>query len=157
MGHGGGIPTIPKQLLGLLGIVTGSSVVGGVISSNKKKTTVPDTPGQTAVQPLAAGDRPIHVGQLAANRKAEDASWADVYLGDDAGNRYVVDISRLQKLLITIILVAIYAAWLWQDFDAPRGAFKEMHSLDEDKTFLWLLGISHAGYLASKATSKPKS
>ena len=110
---------------------------------------------RTWVAPLAATDNPTNVGQMDANKTAAEASWADLYLGEDVGNRYVVDINRLQKFLVTIILVTIYFAWFWQGLgqDHSKG-FVEMPGLDGKDTFLWLLGISHAGYLASKATPK---
>ena len=152
--HGGSVPTIPAQLLALLGIVSGSSVVGGVISNSKKETEAPKAPGATGLKSTAANDKSAtNAGQMDANKSPKDASWADLYLGEEVGNRYVVDISRLQKLLITIILVAIYAGWLW-DVLGKTGTYS-LPELDKDKTFLWLLGISHASYLALKATPKP--
>ena len=153
-GHGGNMPAIPEQLLGLLGIVSGSSVVGSVISNSKKQTDAPSAPGATGLKATAANDKSAtNAGQLDANKSSADASWADLYLGDDVGNRYVVDISRLQKLLITIILMAVYAGWLWKML-ADAGPYA-LPGLDEKQTFLWLLGISHASYLAIKATPKP--
>lgn len=154
VGHATVLPTMQQDLLGLLGIVSGSSVIGGVISNTKKQTAAPAAPGRP-VPMVKAGDAPVVVGQLDANASSADASWADLYLGEDVATRYVVDISRLQKLLVTIILIAIYAAWLWQAFgNAPAEGFTEMPKLDDKGTFLWLLGISHGSYLASKATTK---
>ena len=153
-GHGGEIPTMQQDLLGLLGIVSGTSVVGGVISNSKKQTEAPASPGKSIAK-AQPGDSPADVGQLDANKTPKEASWADLYLGEDVANRYVVDLSRLQKLLFTIILIAIYAAWLWQALgDPPKGIFAEMPKLDDKGTFLWLLGISNGTYLASKATPK---
>jgi hypothetical protein len=157
VGNGFSLPTMSQDLLGLLGIVSGPTVTAGLISNNKKQSDSPAAPKSAgaAVAPLAATDNPTNVGQMDANKTAAEASWADLYLGEDVGNRYVVDISRLQKFLVTIILVTIYFAWFWQGLgqDHSKG-FVEMPGLDGKDTFLWLLGISHAGYLASKATPK---
>jgi hypothetical protein len=156
--HAATIPSMPEQLLGLLGIVSGTTLVSGVISNNKKQTRAPAAATATgaAPSPVAAGDDPTDAGQMDANKSPADASWADLYLGEEVANRYVVDISRLQKLLITIILIAIYIGWLWNALH-NGGRFDKLPGLGADNsnnTFLWLLGISHAGYIASKATPK---
>jgi len=156
--HGAAIPTMPDQLLALLGIVSGTTVVGGVISNSKKQTApvAAPTAAGAASAPVAAGDSPLNAGQMDANASPAEASWADLYLGEEVANRYVVDISRLQKLLITIILVGIYIGWLWNELHG-KGPFPSLPGLGADNgnnTFLWLLGISHAGYIASKATPK---
>jgi hypothetical protein len=58
-----------------------------------------------AVQPLAAKDSPGQMGLMDINYSVKEASWADLYLGEEATNRYVVDVARLQKLILTVLLV----------------------------------------------------
>ena len=86
---------------------------------------------------------------------AAEASWADLYLGEEVANRNVVDISRLQKLVITILLIIAYITWLWEKLGhgMPDGF---VMPAPNDK-FLWLLGLSHGAYLAYKATPKTVS
>lgn len=42
-----------------------------------------------------------------------DASWADMFRGDDTGNAASVDLSKVQQFLITTGLVLMYAGMLW--------------------------------------------
>jgi hypothetical protein len=57
--HSGSFPEMQTHLFGLLGIVSGSSVVSSLIVDAKMRSPVPSGQPQ-AVQPLAAGDDPGH-------------------------------------------------------------------------------------------------
>jgi len=149
-----GFPQMQMQLFGLLGIVSGSPVVSNLIVDSKKRTPVSPTAMANiqATQPLATGDAPGQKGLMDLNHNVDEANWADLYLGEEAANRYVVDVSRLQKLIITILLVFGYVVLLWNTFDpSGAGAFAMP---DVNNEFLGLLGVSHGAYLASKATPK---
>jgi hypothetical protein len=110
-------------------------------------------PTETAPpQQLAAGDNPLQQGSMDVNATPAEASWKDLYLGEEVANRYVVDISRLQKLIITVLLVFAYMASLWTLLGHATVAALDMPDVGRD--FLALLGISHGAYLASKTTTK---
>jgi hypothetical protein len=104
------------------------------------------------VEPATLAD-PTLVGKIDRNLAPTEASWADLYLGEEEANRFTVDVSRLQKLLTTIILVIVY-------FVMVRSAFAQLPSYDRfvmpmvGANFVALLGASHAAYLAYKATPK---
>src|SRR5437764_10021945 len=147
-------PAIQPQLLILLGIVSASPVVSNIITDTKKQSSVPAA--QQANQPLSRADAPAQVGALDVNRQVSEAGWSDLFLGEEVANRYVVDISRLQKLIITVLLVVAYVGWLWNDLTTKK-TFTAMPQVDENGTFIWLLGISHAAYLAYKSTPKTPS
>jgi len=151
---GQSFPTIQPQLLILLGIVSASPVISNMITDAKKQLPVPSP--QKTVQPMSRGDAPDQVGAMDVNIQVKEASWSDLYLGEEVANRYVVDISRLQKLIITVLLVVAYVAWLWNDLTTNK-TFSAMPQVDENGTFVWLLGISHAAYLAYKSTPKSPS
>ena len=71
----------------------------------------------------------------------------------EVANASVVDVSRMQKLIVTIILGVVYTGALWNIFgDWAAPGPERMPPVAE--SFLVLLGVSHAGYLASKATPK---
>jgi hypothetical protein len=152
-----------------LGIVSISPVISNVIVDNKKNQTPqsaaapaspPAAPAVAPPEQLTAGDDPQQIGVMDANKSPYQASWSDLYLGEEVANRYVVDISRLQKLIITAILVFAYAVSLWRFFGHPPAlvghppgpAAFNMPEVGRD--FLALLGISHGAYLASKTTTK---
>jgi hypothetical protein len=147
-------PTIQPQLLILLGIVSASPVVSNIITDTKKQLSVPAAP--QANHPLSRADAPAQAGALDVNQQVSEASWSDLFLGEEVANRYVVDISRLQKLIITVLLVMAYVGWLWNDL-TTKTTFTAMPQVDENGTFIWLLGISHAAYLAYKSTPKTPS
>ena len=86
------------------------------------------------------------------NVNAADASWSELFMGEQAADRYVVDIGRLQKLIITVLLGIAYVVWLCNDLTAPKAAGLNMPSITD--TFVWLLGISNGAYLAAKAPTK---
>jgi hypothetical protein len=181
MSNGFSFPVIQTQLLALLGISSGSAVVSNIITDSKKATPPTTAPVVAApAAPAAAGApapaavpapaalhadpaviarSPLRVGSMVANTTAVQASWRDMFVGDEVATDQTVDISRLQKLIITILLAAAFMTFLWKalgDVGAAKGLL--MPSFGEDSTgFLWLLGISHGAYLAQKAAPKATS
>jgi hypothetical protein len=156
--QGTAFPTMQSDLFALLGIVSISPVISNVIVDNKKNQSprsaaAPAAPAVAPPEQLTAGDDPQQIGVMDANKSPYEASWSDLYLGEEVANRYVVDISRLQKLIITVILVFAYAVSLWRLFgQQPAPIALNMPEVGRD--FLALLGISHGAYLASKTTTK---
>jgi hypothetical protein len=162
-----GFPIIQPQLLALLGIASGSAVVAGLITDSKKATPTPAAPppenkalpasttlrSTTPPPPIASTGAPV--GSMAVNKAPEDASWSNLYLGDEVANDGVVDTGRLQSLVITVLLVVIYFSYLWKALIKAGDKGLEMPMVDGDANgFLWLLGLSHGAYLASKAVPK---
>ncbi len=151
----GTFPHIQQELLVLLGIVSGSTVVSNVISDRQK-----NTPGATPPPDNPKIGEPTQLGLVDYNVDPSEACWADLYLGDEVANRNAIDISRLQKLIITILLLFAYITRIWLalanthggTFALKGGTFSDMPNIDA--TFVWLLGISHAAYLGYKATPK---
>jgi hypothetical protein len=141
------LPKMPTELLELLGIVTGSAVVSNVIVDSKK--SVPVGP-----QPQPSPGEPAQVGLMDRNLTPAEASWADLYCGEEASNRDVVDVSRLQQLVITILLIITYIGQIWLSLEKATisGTLTDMPTIDS--SFVTLLGASHAGYLFYKATPK---
>jgi hypothetical protein len=156
--HSGDFPDMQTQLFGLLGIASVSPIVSSLIVDAKKRSPViptgqPDE--QQALQPLAAGDFPGRKGAMDVNYNVSDASWGDLYLGEEVANRYVVDVARLQKLIITALLILAYLIHLWKAFSPDGSGALDMPGVGT--TFLGLLGVSHGAYLADKATPKTPS
>jgi hypothetical protein len=157
----GPFPFMQSQLYALLGIVSGSAVVGGVIVNGKMNApNAPPPPDNAAI------GTPTNVGLVDSNVDACEASWADLYLGDEVANRDVVDISRLQKLIVTVLLIMTYVQLLWFHLVVdlhpaktagllPDAHFANMPQVGD--SFIWLLGISHGAYLAYKAVPKTQT
>jgi hypothetical protein len=152
-------PNMQPDLWALLGIVSGSAVASNLIV-DKKKTAQQPTDGHSRAAPAQPG-QPDQIGSIDRNVTVGEASWADLFMGEEAANRDVVDISRLQQLVITVLLVVSYAKLLWDKLGIAMGTM-DMPEVSNGVPangmtghgFLWLLGISHGAYLAYKATPK---
>jgi hypothetical protein len=91
-------------------------------------------------------------GSVVEKLTATDARWIDIVLGDES-DATVVDVSKVQKLAFTVLLLVTYGAALFSVF-AVTSPVKQFP--DVDPGFLALLGVSHAAYLAYKMTPKAK-
>jgi hypothetical protein len=139
-----------QRLWGLLGISVASTVGAGAIKSMKKgKEPVPAAAG--AQQNFAAVAN--RQGLLVTNATVNDASFWDMFRGEEPANYTLVDIGKVQMFLFTIVAALAYFVTLWQTIatQAP-GEIEAMPSLSEGLVFI--LGISHAGYLGNKWTDK---
>ncbi len=86
------------------------------------------------------------------NRSAKDASWLDLFMGEETGNGAWLDLGKMQMFLFTLIVWASYAAALSDALtkalinDAGMGGLPPLSS-----EMIGLLAISHGAYLANKA------
>jgi hypothetical protein len=83
-----------------------------------------------------------------------------LFRGDEVGNAASADLSKVQQFLITTIVLLVYASSIVRCLygDPSKGALvtddlKQLPELGDH--VIWLIGISHAGYLGYKATSHP--
>jgi hypothetical protein len=142
---GGDLPAIEPDLFGVIGLVTGSAVISNVLVDAKKRETQTNPADQNLV------------GKIDTNVSPDDASWEDLYLGEEEGNRNSIDVSRFQKLVVTFVLVIVYMQMCWQAFVQASTAYDAFAMPIVGGHFLILLGSSHAAYLAYKATPKTPS
>ncbi len=73
---------------------------------------------------------------------------SELFKGDEMGNDAQVDLAKIQMFYFTLILVFVYAVALGNSL-AGCEAIAQFPDLDPGM-IAWL-GISHAGYLTSKA------
>jgi hypothetical protein len=100
------------------------------------------------------GSNPATGTSLAAyHNTLDEASWLDMFRGDDPAEANQPDLSKIQQFLITLALVGGYGVLIGDMFCHLTGLFDGFPALDPK--FVWLLGISHAGYLTYKAAPKP--
>lgn len=146
--------TIGPDLLIVMGISAASMVATPAILSLK---TQEPANAQELLQAVEVGDVSA-VGKVHGRPDPEQASWADIFRGDEVGNANAPDLGKIQQFLITGLLLAYYAILLgqmcWDGIGPPIGdpPKRSIDSLpDFDASMVWLLGISHAGYLGYKA------
>jgi len=155
---------IPEEVWLAMGIST-TSLVGSplILKGKKEKKTNEAEAERTAIRlGLLAEDatdkkkREVaekhSSGQLDRNEKPEDARLYDLVRGEEVGNADVLDLTRLQNLFFTLILIGSYAASLGSILISASGTISKFPEIGASN--LALLGISHAGYLASKAVDK---
>jgi hypothetical protein len=145
--------TIPGELLLAMGISATSLVAAPALLSLKADE---DPDGDTADAATARmGVSMVANGKLANKAAPAQASWADLVTGEEVGNVGTPDLGKIQQVLITLILLGAYAGYVFENFSLVRGVIGSLPQLD--KSFVWLLGISHASYLAYKAAPHTKS
>ncbi|MCZ4088702.1 hypothetical protein [Sinorhizobium psoraleae] len=124
--------SIPSTLLAVMGISIASTVSSIVVKSAK------DMQAPERIAASDASDRP----RFSQIFLVEEGELADL----------TVDITKFQNFWFTLILVAAYIFFAGSRI-ADLGS--AMNSLpDFNETFVMLLGISHAGYLAGKIPAR---
>jgi len=149
---------IPEGVLVAMGIST-TSLVGSplILKEKKEKGNEPMLMKKFGVktpEELTPEHTRSAVGILTRNTHPQDARLHNLVGGEEIGNKETLDLTRLQNLFFTLVLVGVYAVSLgYMLVDAtPISEFPELGS-----SAVTLLGISHAGYLTSKAVDKTVS
>ena len=151
---------IPEELWIAMGISTTSLVASPLILiQRQKQTTKTDASSRTLGIKKSDNDAKGQVvknfiGPLRRNTKPEEARLYDLISGEETSNWNILDLSRLQNLFISLVLVTAYAASLGcyllkvvnEIGGMPIDKFPELNA-----SFVALLTISHAGYLVGKA------
>jgi len=125
---------IPGELLAVIGISVGSTASSITVKSYKDSTS----PGSVAAS--APGVDPPRLAQVFLE---EEGAMADK----------VVDIGKFQNFWFTLILVVGYVALVISDAQSASSIAK-FTLPGFSTTFVALLGISHAGYLAAKVPGR---
>src|SRR5262249_35289596 len=63
----------------------------------------------------------------------------------------VIDVAKFQNFILTLALGITYVVLLWQ---LPKPGYPNLDLPQGQGNILWLLGISHAGYLGGKLPTK---
>jgi hypothetical protein len=134
--------SIPSVVLALLGISVGSAVTV-TAAKTAKNTTRPANVAATVPAPAGTEVPGPWRPSLLQIFLLEEGTYAD----------QVVDITKFQNFVITVVLVLGYIGLAVQSITAAGGASKVTALPAFSGTFLVLLGISHAGYLAGKLPS----
>ncbi len=145
---------VPSQVWGLLGISTASFVTAVTIKSQKKNLNVSPEAAQKTTEALKkVGDNPKKLaesqGALVAFERPRDASVADLFKGDEVISAAYLDLGKVQVFFFTLIVVFAYAAEVGTVLYGTQETIKALPELSTG--IVALLGISHAGYLTSKA------
>ncbi|SFQ15641.1 hypothetical protein SAMN05216567_111223 [Variovorax sp. OK605] len=91
---------------------------------------------------------PSATGRVLVKNNPGDARLADFIRGEDIGNANVVDLPRLQMLLITAVVVLAYGGAIGHILGTGASFLVELPKLSS--TVLLLVLVSHGGYIAGK-------
>jgi hypothetical protein len=126
---------IPPQLLGLMGISAGSGVLATGVKGSK------DAPGSTANVAREGKTITLRNGTTATIAPKFAQIWLEEE-GDQADK--VVSITKYQNFIFTIVILGFYVSTAWKSGTLPTLP----------NNLVWLIGISHAGYVGGKVPDK---
>jgi hypothetical protein len=147
--------TIPKEILAVMGISTASLVGSPLILKGKKEreneSLLMKTFKVNTLNDLTPEQKGSAVGILQQNLQPKDAHLYELIRGEEISNKKRLDLTRLQNLLFTLILVGVYVVSLGYMLTSaiPISEFPQLGD-----SAVTLLAISHAGYLTGKAVDK---
>jgi hypothetical protein len=140
---------IPEELFYAVGLSLGSMVLTPLILRPKGARLPSD---EDIIQAeTTTVDRPRNLrafGLVHARANPSGARWSDVVKGDEVSNAGHYDLSKLQQLGITLLLIGVYVA----SVVAALRVSDVLNSLPAlDLGLVTLMAVSHAGYLSYKA------
>jgi hypothetical protein len=146
---------LPTELWLLMGISTTTLVASPLILSTKTNKPTDEAAAARTFNTIVTNQ---HVdpdmldtkGEVIVNTNAAAARWSDMFRGEEVANGGQLDLGKIQMFYFTLILIFAYASAMGAMFAAQTtariGSFPAL-----DASMIALLGISHAGYLTSKA------
>lgn len=151
--------TIPGDLLAAMGISAFTAAATPAILALKSSQSATSGEVNAAQQRVADGiggkaQNTCATGRAVGRVSQESASWLDMVTGDETSNAGIVDLSKVQQLLITILLLGTYISMLIRVLATATKADDLAGLPNLSQYFVGLLAVSHAGYLAYKATPK---
>lgn len=136
---------IPSQLLGLMGISVASATVAGAVKDYKNATR-PDK--------IAGGEGFLKTSKTRASvtsttqetATGQAPSFVQVFLEEEGslGENRVISVTKFQNFVFTLALGVIYVV-----LAVKAGGYPVL-----DEKVLWLIGISHTGYIGGKLPNK---
>jgi hypothetical protein len=149
---------IDWQVWALLGIST-TSLIGTPLLNGNKRREQPlqaDAQVQKTAQALNENAQDVardRVGVLYSNSSIQDARFTDMFEGEELANAQLLDVGKLQMFVFTTIIATVYGIQLYQ-LIAHNDLTDDVSLPKINEGLLALLGVSHAGYLGTKAITQ---
>lgn len=140
--------TIPNELLLAMGI-SATSLVATPALLTLKSQQEPEQGALTSAKQALDDNNMSNNGKVLVRDDPKDATWADLVTGEEVGNVASPDLGKIQQAFITLLLLGGYIAYCFAQLDGSQDVITGLPTVD--RSFVWLLGISHASYLAYKA------
>ena len=135
--------SVPQEIFLAAGISLTSLAATPLIHSVKARQQTSTIPfGKTRDELKDTGARMI--GRIYIASSPAKTTWPDLFRGDENTNADELELGKVQLFFFTVIKLAAYGYALFAKFaDAPPVSFPEL-----GQSFLTVLALSHAGYLA---------
>ena len=148
--------SLPEPLLWAMGITTTSLVGSPLLLSSKKGATRDAVATSEALDKVARQTGTDRAGMdaqgtLYCNARPESARWLDLLTGEEISNAGHIDVSRVQMLYISLLLILVYAVLVGIEFRQATGLITSLPDLNQ--YMVGLLTISQGGYLMNKAVA----
>lgn len=154
--------SIPMELWAAMGISLASLVGTPLILGSKSDQSPSGIALKNTSNALGTSVDDIAdqaLGTVFSNPSPRDARVSDMFQGDEVGNKATVDLAKVQMFAFTLSLILAYGAGVWALLASLPGASGDnlakssagLPALTKDSVYLLL--ISHAGYLTSKAVN----
>jgi hypothetical protein len=154
---------IPGELLAALGLSAASlAATPALLTLNSNRPPPTEDQRANVARTLEMADNEMDsTSSVFGRTDPAYARWMDIFRGEDVATAASPDLSKIQQFLLTLLVLGVYVAALLVMFlrqEAtlilpPGGASASLPPISEE--FIWLLGISHASYLAYKAAPQP--
>ena len=95
-------------------------------------------------------------GVLYANKSVDDASFTDIFEGDELANTMYIDVTKVQMFWFSIIAITGYTIMILQMFLITAPADLKSFPVLTDG-LIGILAVSHATYLGGKGFTQTKS
>ena len=145
---------IPETVWMLMGIST-TALVGAPLIRNKKKNPRlalnPDDQEQVLDNQRKGLAGHVRVeGQIVAKKSPQDASWSDLFIGEQVSDAAHLNLAKIQMFFFTVLLLITYGVSIASLLTQPEEKIPDALP-DVGEGMLTLFGISQGGYLADKA------
>ncbi|MGZ7136420.1 MAG: hypothetical protein ACXVHY_11130 [Methanobacterium sp.] len=142
---------VPEQIWVLLGIST-ISLVGSPLILSRKKLSNPDEEklidANINLEDKLNEKNMVNIGTVVKRNDPNEASFFDIFTGDEILGSGSVNMAKLQMFFFTIIILIVYCVLLLDLMTKPEPitGFPELST-----GLIALLAISHGGYLTEKS------
>lgn len=139
---------VPNNLLILMGISVGSATTAGAVKSSKDLNPNALVPIQGTVEPNPAAKAEAVVNRAPTSAAVKKPRKLSQVVLEEEGSQIdkIVDVAKFQNFIFTI---ALGLAYIVLAANLPKPNYPVFSD-----TVLWLLGVSHAGYVAGKLPTK---
>ena len=144
---------IPQTVWVLMGIST-TSLVGSPLIRNMKKdprlALAPDDLNQALDHERKGLAQQVRVeGRIVAKKSPHDASWSDLFIGEDVSDAAHLNLAKIQMFFFTVLLLITYGVSVASLLIRSEGIPDALPDVGEG--MLALFGISQGGFLLDKA------